>query len=121
MGLGVGCQEALIQSREQDRSAHGLAQPAHVATSKLNRSQRAGKRGLAWRKSIVTDSYWRKARHGNCSRRNISSAPGHFETETIGNIVSFRLMHLDQHVFIALISNRLPRAHARPIENIQII
>ena len=70
---------------------------------------------------IGGQSYRRQTGNGNSSTGYAAPTVDDFKTETIGNIVSFRLMHLDQHVFIALISNRLPRAHARPIKNIQIV
>src|SRR5580704_10348364 len=110
MGLRIGCESALVQAREQQRSTEGLSQPSHIVPVEFHRSTRAGKSGLTGRNLVLAKLDRRSPWYGHGPGWNVPSAMGNLEADSVRSLVSFRLVDLDQGGFLSLIGDRLSRA-----------
>src|SRR6266849_5995662 len=95
--LRVGGQGALVQPRERKRCAQRFCQSSHVVAVKYDRSEWAGKGGLAGGDFVATESHHRPTRHGHRSGGHISAAMRHFKAKSIDDFVTLGLMVLYQN------------------------
>src|SRR5258708_22926454 len=119
--LRVGGQGAVVQWRERERRAQSLRQSSHGVEVKYDRSEWAGKSGLAGGDFVVTESHHRSARHGYGSGGNIPTAMRHFKAKSIDDFVTLGFVVFYQNRFLALIGDRSSWPYTRPIEDVQVI
>src|ERR1700716_1701790 len=121
MWLRVRNEGALIKSREQHGRTRGLSQASHISAVKLHRAARAGECRLAGRYLILAQPDARQSRHSNGARWNMPSSMRDLETDSVRDLVSFRLVYFYKRRLFGLISNRFPGTHAGPVEDVQIV